>query len=404
MRKSLIALAFGTFALGITEYVMMGILPYIATDFHVSVSEAGYFISAYALGVCAGAPLVAVFCRKWPLKKILYLLVGVMLSASLCMTLCPIPTGEDSSIGWQFWLMMAFRFLAGTPHGAFFGVGSIVADRLSKGNGSVFAVAVMCSGMTVANLVGIPLGTFLTGLISWRLVFAFATIWNVLTMIAVVRWIPRMDALPDTGVKGAFRFLKTLAPWLLILATIFGNGGVFCWYSYIAPTLTDLGGVPKSWMTGMMALAGAGMVVGNIVGGKLSDRFGPGHTCRSLEVTLFISLVLIALTAQWMWCSIPLMFITAGCLFAVSSPQQLLLLRFSKGGELMGGAMIQLAFNLGNAVGAFFGGLPINESNPQTYHYPAAIGAVLAFFGVICYIIFCKRYEKRLRRDVTGRA
>lgn len=400
MRKSLIALALGTFALGITEYVMMGILPYLATDFKVSIPTAGYLISAYALGVCAGAPLVAIFCRKWKLKKILYLLATVMLTAALCMALCPVPhSSTQSGTGWQFWLMMLFRFIAGTPHGAFFGVGSIVADRLSKGKGSVFAVAIMTSGMTVANLVGIPLGTLLTGLVSWRLVFAFAAVWDVFMLLAIFKWIPQLEPLPDTGVRGEFRFLKTLAPWLLILATILGNGGVFCWYSYVSPTLTELGGVPANMMTLMMGIAGAGMVVGNLVGGKLSDKFGPGHTCRGLEIMIFVSLLLIAFTAQWKWCSIPLMFIAVGCLFAVSPPQQLLLLRFSKGGELLGGAMIQLAFNLGNAIGAWLGGQPIAQNNPETYHYPAAIGSVLALFGVICYFIFCHRYENKPVRN-----
>lgn len=382
MKKALTALAFGTFGLGIAEYVMMGILPFVAGDFRVSIPQAGHLISAYALGVCAGAPIVAVFARKWPLKRILYLLVLVMIAASFAMALCT-----------RFEWMLVFRFLAGLPHGAYFGVGSIVADRLSREGNATFAVAVMCSGMTVANLVGIPLGTFLTGIFSWRLVFGFSGIWNVVTLVVVARWIPKMDALPDSGLKREFSFLKNLAPWLLIFATMLGNAGVFCFYSYVSPTLTQLAGVPVSWLSGMMALSGAGMVIGNLSGGKLSDRFGMGRTCRGLEIAICVCLVLIFLTAHLAWCLIPLMFLVCGCLFAISSPQQLLLLRFSEGGELMGGAMVQLAFNLGNAVGAWLGGLPIEESSPVTYRYSAAIGAVLAVLGVGCYLIFCRKFE-----------
>ncbi len=382
MNKALIALAFGTFGLGIAEYVMMGILPFVAGDFLVSIPQAGHLISAYALGVCAGAPIVAVCARKWPLKRILYLLILVMILASFAMSLCT-----------RFEWMLVFRFFAGMPHGAYFGVGSIVADRLSKEGNSTFAVAIMCSGMTVANLVGIPLGTFLTGIFSWRLVFGFSGVWNLVTLVVVARWIPKMDALPDCGLKKEFSFLKNLAPWLLIFATMLGNAGVFCFYSYVSPTLTELAKVPVSWLSGMMVLSGAGMVIGNLFGGKLSDRFGKGRTCRGLEMAICVCLVLIFLTAHFAWCLIPLMFIVCGCLFAISSPQQLLLLRFSKGGELMGGAMVQLAFNLGNAVGAWLGGLPIVESNPATYHYPAAIGAILAALGVVCYFIFCKKFE-----------
>lgn len=382
MKKALIALAFGTFGLGIAEYVMMGILPFVAGDFRVSIPQAGHLISAYALGVCAGAPIVAVFARKWPLKRILYLLVLVMIAASFAMALCT-----------RFEWMLVFRFLAGLPHGAYFGVGSIVADRLSREGNATFAVAVMCSGMTVANLVGIPLGTFLTGIFSWRLVFGFSGIWNIVTLVVVARWIPKMDALPDSGLKREFSFLKNLAPWLLIFATMLGNAGVFCFYSYVSPTLTQLAGVPVSWLSGMMVLSGAGMVIGNLSGGKLSDRFGMGRTCRGLEIAICVCLVLIFLTAHLAWCLIPLMFLVCGCLFAISSPQQLLLLRFSEGGELMGGAMVQLAFNLGNAVGAWLGGLPIEESSPVTYRYSAAIGAVLAVLGVGCYLIFCRKFE-----------
>lgn len=382
MKKALTALAFGTFGLGIAEYVMMGILPFVAGDFRVSIPQAGHLISAYALGVCAGAPIVAVFARKWPLKRILYLLVLVMIAASFAMALCT-----------RFEWMLVFRFFAGLPHGAYFGVGSIVADRLSREGNATFAVAVMCSGMTVANLVGIPLGTFLTGIFSWRLVFGFSGIWNIVTLVVVARWIPKMDALPDSGLKREFSFLKNLAPWLLIFATMLGNAGVFCFYSYVSPTLTQLAGVPVSWLSGMMVLSGAGMVIGNLSGGKLSDRFGKGRTCRGLEIAICVCLVLIFLTAHLAWCLIPLMFLVCGCLFAISSPQQLLLLRFSEGGELMGGAMVQLAFNLGNAVGAWLGGLPIEESSPVTYSYSAAIGAVLAVLGVGCYLIFCRKFE-----------
>ena len=317
-----------------------------------------------------------------------------MVLSTFAMSVCPVPT-ESNGMSWQFALMILFRFCAGIPHGAYFGVGSIVADRLSSDGKSTLAVAIMTSGMTIANLIGIPLGTLLTSMVSWRVVFAMSCVWNTFTLISIMRWIPEMKPLPDTGLKGTFRFLKKPAPWLIILATIFGNGGIFCWYSYISPTLTQLAGVPIGWMTMMMVLAGAGMVIGNICGGELSDHFGAGVTGRGLEIVIFISLVVIALTADIKWCLIPLMIVTCGCLFAVSPPQQLLLLRFSKGGELMGGAMVQLAFNLGNAAGAWLGGLPIDESVPTTYHYPAAIGALMAVGGIICYVIFCRKYASQ---------
>lgn len=394
MKKSLLALAFGTFGLGIAEYVMMGILPYMAEDFNVSISHAGWLISAYALGVCVGAPVVAVFARKWPLKRILYMLMGIFTLASLAIALCPAPA-EGSGSGWQFVLMLAFRFLAGTPHGALFGVGAVVADRLADDGNSAFAVAMMCSGMTVANLVGNPLCTFVASTLTWRYIFAFNALWGAFTLLCIVRWIPEMEGLPDHGLKAEFQFLKTLPPWIIFACTVFGNCGVFSWYSYISPTLTQLAGVPEAMMTLMMVLAGAGMFVGNILGGRLSDRFGPGHTGRGIETVMLVVLILTAFLTHKAYFAVPLMILCTACLFALSSPQQLLMVRFSKGGELLGGAMVQIAFNLGNAVGAWAGGLTITESDPVTYHNPSVLGSAFVVIGVIFYCILCSKYERK---------
>lgn len=388
MKKSLTTLAFGTFGLGMNEFVMMGILPFIAKDFDISIPSAGHLISAYALGVCFGAPLIVMFTRNWPLKRILILLLTIYTIASGLLAICP-----------NYYSMLPVRFIAGLPHGAYFGVGSIVADKLSREGKSTFAVAIMCSGMTVANLIGIPLGTYIASTLSWRLIFAFSLIWGVITLISILKWIPNIDPLPNTGIKGQFKFLKNLAPWLLIGATLLGNGGIFCWYSYVSPLLTEVSGVPYNMLSLMMVLAGAGMVIGNLMGGKLSDKFGPGHTGRGFEIAIFVTLMLIFLVSSNIYLSIILMMIATACLFAVSSPQQLLLLRYSKGGELLGGAMVQLAFNLGNALGAFCGGLPVSAG--LGYEYTALVGAGFALLGIICYVLFCSRFEKRRPNNIS---
>lgn len=261
MKKALVTLALGTFGLGVTEFAMMGILPFIAADFGVSISDAGHLISSYALGVCVGAPLMVAFMRTWRLKKIVVLLMCVYFAASAAMALAP-----------DYYSMLAMRFMAGLPHGAYFGVASIIADRLSNGRKSATAVAIMCSGMSVANLIGIPFGTFICQVASWRYIFAFSALWGLATLLSIWRFIPSMDALPDIGARGQFRFLKSLAPWLLIAATLLGNGGVFCYFSYYAPLLTDHSGISVTLLPLMSVIAGAGMVVGNLTGGMLSDR------------------------------------------------------------------------------------------------------------------------------------
>ena len=398
MKKAFAALAFGTFGLGISEFVIMGLLPYLANDFHVSIAEAGRFVSAYAIGVCVGAPTVAIAFRKMPLRRILGMLVAVMTVAALALSLCPVPSEESVHGGWQYWLMMTFRFMAGLPHGAYFGVSSIVCERLAKADKAASSIAIVSFGMAVANLVGIPMGTFLAEVISWRVVFVLAAIWNVVTLCAILRWLPWMEAMPDHGFRAAFRFMKSLAPWLIIMATIMCNGGVFCWYSYVSPIMTQLGGVPQAWMSGIMVLAGAGMVVGNQLGGRLSDRFGAGRTGLSLSITICLSLVAISNMADNLIVSLVLLFLTTACLFAISSPQQLLILRFSKGGELMGGALVQIAFNWGNAVGAWVGGQPIDQQVLESYRYPALYGAVMTSLGILSYVVFVSRYKRSTYR------
>lgn len=381
MKRALISLALGTFGLGVSEFVIMGILPYMAADFGVTIAEAGHFISSYALGVCTGAPLMVAIMRTWPLKRIVVTLMGIYILAAVAMSLCQ-----------EYYSMLAIRFMAGLPHGAYFGVGSIIADRLARGHKSTTAVAVMCLGMPVANLIGIPLGTFICQMASWHYIFAFSAIWGGVTLLCIWRFIPTMEALPDVGMRGQFRFLKSLAPWLLIGATLLGNGGVFSYFSYYAPLLTDYSGISPSLLPMMSVIAGAGMVCGNIAGGTFSDKIGPGHTGRALEIIMFFSLLSIFLFSHIAWCSILCMFLTTFCLFGVSSPQQLLLLRFSQGGEFLAGCMVQLAFNLGNALGAYFGGIPLTCG--LTYNYTALPGFMMAAGGIVCYMIFCRRYER----------
>lgn len=379
MKKSLIALAFGTLGLGIAEFVMMGILPDIARDLHISIARAGHLISAYALGVCVGAPML-IIARKYPLKHILLVLIGIMMAGNLCAALAP-----------NYGVLMLSRFISGLPHGAYFGVGSIVAEKLAdRGKGSE-AVSIMIAGMTIANLFGVPLGTALSTMLSWRLTFLLVGCWGVAVLYYIWRWVPMVENLPDTGFKGQFRFLKNQAPWLILAATMLGNGGVFCWYSYISPLLTHVSGFSAESVTVLMVLAGFGMVAGNLVSGRLSDKYTPGRVAAAAQGMICVALSLIFLVAQIAWLNALLMCLCTAGLFAVSSPQQVLLIRHSKGGEMLGAASVQVAFNLGNALGAYCGGLPLEAG--LGYKYPALIGSGFALIGFILLTVFYRKYE-----------
>lgn len=379
MKKSLIALAFGTLGLGIAEFVMMGILPDVAKDLGISIPVAGHFISAYALGVCVGAP-VLILARKHPLKHILLALVTLMMVGNTCAALAP-----------NYWVLLLARFISGLPHGAYFGVASIVAEKLAdKGKGSE-AVSIMIAGMTIANLFGVPLGTSLSNSISWRVTFLLVGCWGVIILYYIWRWVPHVEGLKGTGFKGQFRFLKTPAPWLILGATALGNGGVFCWYSYINPLLTEVSGFTAESITALMVLAGFGMVVGNLVSGRLSDRYTPGKVGTTVQAMICIVLLLIFFLSPYPWLSALLMCLCTAGLFAVSSPEQVLIIRVAKGGEMLGAACVQVAFNLGNAIGAYVGGLAISGG----YRYPALAGVPFAMVGFILFLTFYKKYQAK---------
>ncbi len=380
MKKSLVALAFGTLALGIAEFVMMGILPDVARSLGVSIPEAGHLISAYAIGVCCGAPMLVVV-HKYPLKNILLCLACVILLGSTL-----------AALSVNYWMLLAARFISGLPHGAYFGVASIVAVRLADERHKTGAVSIMVAGMTVANLFGVPLATGLSASVSWRFPFLLVVFVSLIVLYYVWKWVPSVGALPDNGFRHQFAFLKNDAPWLILAATMFANGGIFCWYSYISPLLVE-GGFSADTLPALMIAAGFGMVAGNLISGRLCDRHRPGHVVVVTQCIAIAALLLVFWLADCGWVSAALMVVCTGCLFAVSSPQQFLILKHAPGGELLGGASIQVAFNLGNAVGAFCGGLPIAAGLPP--RYAALTGVPFIVLGLVSFIIFCRKYERK---------
>ena len=377
--KSLLSLSMGTFALGMAEFSMMGILPDVASTLHLSLDQAGHFIAAYAIGVCSGASIL-VICYRIPPKKVLLLLATLIAVGN---TLAALATG--------YYSLLAARFLSGFPHGAYFGIASIVATKLAPTGRSARAVALMIAGMTVANLIGVPFATWISLHLSWRLVFILVALVAIGLLFTLKHFIPNLESLPYKNIQSQFAFLKSGAPWLLLAATTLGNGGIFCWLSYVSPLLTKVSGFSANQVSLLMILAGAGMVAGNLCGGRLADRFTPGQVAAALQCTAGIVLLLIFLFAQISWLSVILMCLCTFCLFAVSAPQQLLLIRFSPGGALLGAASVQMAFNLGNAIGSYSGGLMI--SHHFGYQYPALIGIPMTLAGCSCLLFFHYRYE-----------
>ncbi|RXJ45878.1 MFS transporter [Gelidibacter gilvus] len=391
MNKALLSLAIGGFGIGLTEFVIMGILPDVAHAFDITIPEAGHFISAYALGVVVGAPILTGFGSKWPANKVLFVL---MLWFTAFNTLSAFATDYNS--------FMVLRFLSGLPHGAFFGIGAVVASKLSKKGKEAQGIAIMFSGLTVANLLGVPLGTYLGKSFDWSLSFLMVGVVGVIAVLSVKFWMPALEKSSESNILKEFRIFKRVELWLIILLTTIGTGGFFAWYSYISPSITEVAGHSENVVAFAMVLAGLGMFIGNFVGAKLTEKFAPLNTVTIVLTLMVICLSLNALLSSDKTMILVMTFIIGLVSFAISTPIQLLIIRSSKGSETLGSSLNQSAFNIGNASGAYFAGLPI----AMGYGYTSAdwVGAAMAATGIlIAFSIFIlkNRQSKKEHNNVV---
>lgn len=380
MNKGLFALAIGTFSLGIAEFLMMGILSDIASNMGVTVAQAGHFISAYALGVCVGAVML-IFARRIPLKRLMIILSAIIAIGNL-----------SASVAWNYDSFFAARFLSGLPHGCFFGVGAIVARKIARPGKEVSAVAFMIAGMTAANLVGVPMGTFIANNLTWRLAFLITGICGAITAIAIALWVPRLEPLEYRGFKAQFHFLKTLPPWLIFGGVLFGQIGIYCWYSYIDPQLTQISRFSQTDLTWLMVLAGLGMVGGNLIAGRLSDRYKPSWVAGWVQATAIPVMILIYFFESYQVAAVILMMLGTATLFGSGSPLQSSIVGYSRGGEFLGAACIQIAYNAGNAIAAWLGSLVI--ANGYSVSTPAIIGVPIVLLGCLLIFTLYRRYER----------
>ncbi|MFC5681781.1 MFS transporter [Flavobacterium sp. MAHUQ-51] len=384
MKKSLLSLSLGGITIGITEFVMMGILPDIATDLQVSIPVAGYLISAYALGVVIGAPLLVIIARNYPPKKTLLILAAMLAFFNALSIVVP-------SYGFLF----LTRLLSGLPHGAFFGVGAVVASRLAERGKEAQAISIMFAGLTIANLAGVPIGTYIGHHFSWRYTFILIAVFGVITFISLYFWMPKLVVGEEVSVKEQMQFFKKIEAWLVILITAIGVGGLFCWISYIAPLLTEISGFDAVDVPYIMILAGAGMVVGNVLGGKLADQFSPDKTLIVLLLLMTFDLLMVFFFSEHPYVSLLLVFCTGCIAFALIAPIQMLMIQIAVGAEMIASATIQASFNIGNALGAFLGGLPLIAG--FNYASPNLVGVGMSLIGVLFIVILAERRRRILK-------
>jgi DHA1 family arabinose polymer transporter-like MFS transporter len=377
IKKSLVPLALGGFGIGMTEFVMMGILPDIAGGLHISIPQAGYLISAYALGVVVGAPtLVGLLARRAPK----HVLIAFMLMFAAFNGL--------SAFSPNFHVMMLCRFMAGLPHGAFFGVGAVVASRLADDGKSAAAVATMFAGLTIANVLGVPLGTWLGHTMSWRLVFLIVAAIGLVTALSLHKLVPFFEAEKSGSFLEDLKIFRKPSLWLALAITSIGTGGFFAWFSYIAPLLTDVSQFSPGAIPLIMTVVGVGMTVGVLVGGKLADRVNPLRAIVILLTSMVALLFLNGLLATSQPVMLVLAFLTGANALAIGPPIQMLLIGHAKEAEMLGSSLGQSGFNIGNATGAFLGGIPLTLG--YSYASPQWVAGGLAMAGLCLSLVMAR--------------
>lgn len=389
IKWSLIALTIGGFGIGMTEFVMMTVLPDIAKSLNITIPKAGHLVSAYALGVVIGAPLLVALAGSHPPKKILMFLMGLFTLFNAITAFAP-----------SYTLLFIARLLCGLPHGAFFGVGAVVASRIAEKGQEARAVSVMFAGLTFANIIGIPVVTFIGHHFSWRITFMIISVVGLGAIASLSRWMPDMPGASNPSIKKDLALFTHLEPWLVIGITAIGTGGLFAWFSYIAPLLTKVTGFSPDVYTITLILAGCGMAVGNVIGGRLADRFSPLNATSSLLLLMAVCLIVMTFAAPYKAPVLIMTFITGAVAFAMASPIQMLVINSAHGAEMLASAMGQASFNMGNAIGAFLGGLPLAAGFGFTS--PEWVGAGLAGTGCLVSLILLAIQRHRRKTGINS--
>jgi DHA1 family arabinose polymer transporter-like MFS transporter len=391
MKKTIFSLALGTFGLGMAEFGIMGVLTELARDTGISIPSAGNMISFYAFGVVIGAPIIALFSSRFSLKSTLLFLVALCVAGNAIFTFAH-----------SYTMLALGRLISGLPHGAFFGVGAIILSKIAPPGKVTLAVAGMIAGMTVANLVGVPLGTWLGQTWSWRYTFFLIAAFDALGIVAILLWVPKLYDKSETRLTEQFHFLKKPEPWLIFAATMFGNAGVFAWFSFVKPYMVNVSGFSDLFMTAIMMLMGLGMVLGNLLSGRLSGRFSPLRIAATTDLVIVLSLLLLFAFGENKTASLVMGFVCCAGLFALSAPLQILLLQNAKGGELLGAAGGQVAFNLGSAIGAWCGGMMITLG--YSWDYVTLPAALLSFAAMTSLLMYALLKSRRAQANASALA
>lgn len=375
------ALAVGGFGIGTGEFATMGLMPSIAENLGVSEPQVGHLISAYALGVVLGAPILAIAGARLFHRPLLIVLMGFYALANLASALAP-----------NYETLLAFRFASGLPHGTYFGVAALVVASLSPPGDRGKAVSRVMIGLTLAILLGNPLATWLGQSFSWRYAYALVSVLSVLTALLVLLYLPLDQQQKRNHPRHEMRAFNRHQVWLALLIGAIGFAGIFCVFSYLASTLLNVTQVGKGWIPIAMAAFGLGGVLGNLAGGWLFDKLGFRAVGAVLVWSLVVFLVFPTATSH-LW-SILLASFFVGTLGAMSAPLQTHLMDVAEGAQTLAAASHHAAFNAANALGPWLGGLAISAG--LGWSSTGYVGAATSLAG-LCIFALAWRWQPAIR-------
>ncbi|MEC0089019.1 MFS transporter [Paenibacillus macquariensis] len=373
---SILSLTVGAFAIGMTEFVIMGLLPNVAQDLNVSIPTAGQLITMYALGVAVGAPILTLLTQRIPQKKLLCLLMVLFILGNVISVVAP-----------SYAVLMAARLITALTHGTFFGVGAVIASNLVQPNKRAGAVSIMMAGLTIANIVGVPLGTFIGQHMGWRSSFGAIAIMGVIALIGIIIFIPQIRQDKPASIKQQISALAKPKLLLYLLIGALGNASLFTVFTYINPLLQEVSGFAEHSVTWILVLFGCGVTIGNILGGKLADwKLMP--SILGLYFSVAIILTIFTFTVHSPIAAVATIFLWGVASFAVMPGLQVRIMSLAQDAPALASTSSHSAGNLGNASGAFIGGWVITHLAITSLPW---VGAILVGLGLIlgiaCYIV-----------------
>ncbi|MGO8057450.1 MFS transporter [Rhizobium johnstonii] len=368
MPLALLVLALSSFAIGTTEFVIMGLLPEVAADLSVSIPQAGWLVTGYALAVAIGAPVMAISTAKLKRRTALIALMAFFIAGNL---LCALAS--------DYWVLMIARVVTALCHGAFFGIGSVVAAGLVAEDRKARAVALMFTGLTLANVLGVPLGTAIGQAYGWRATFGVVTVIGIVTISGLIAILPRDKQQENGSILREIAALRNGGLWLALSTTVFFAASMFALFTYIAPLLRDVTGVSPEGVTWTLFLIGLGLTIGNLVGGKLAD-WRLGATLAGVFAAIAITSIAFSYTSRFFIPAEITLFLWAMASFAAVPALQVGVVGFGKDAPNLVSTINIGAFNTGNALGAWVGGLVIDAGFDLT-RVPLA-AALMALIGL----------------------